>query len=138
MSKPTRWAFLHRIGKQDIVKLVVTEVPTNVPRKRLLEQMEAAGVVLHEGGVPWGNHRAVREAQWSPQLKFSVSKDAIQLIRWDTLVERAENRGKERKMTLRVMPELHTQLTMLAEREGISLQQLCERTLREAVENANA
>lgn len=124
------WAVIHHIHvrwpHRHIARLIIEEVPEGATEEEVKRAIVRAGRQPSEFGVPWANHYLAREDQWPDEVVGAYRSGEAPTIAWDRLT--AEER-EERKITLRVSPELHAALLAAAERRGLSLQTLCVEAL---------
>lgn len=130
-----RWAVVHRIGRDRIVRLVIDNVPGDVVRRDVQDLLEETGFAAQfsEAGIAWGNHLIVSATRWSAVVKKDARRHDVRRIDWQRLVERAGDHRRERRLGLRISPELHTRLTLAAERRETSINQLAVDVLEEAI-----
>ena len=130
-----RWAVIHyvhvRTPAQHIARLVVEDVPEDADEQAVRRALVRAGRQPSEFGIPWANHYVAPEPDWPDEVVGAYRSGEVPVISWDRLT--AEER-EERKITLRVSPELHAALLAAAERRGVSLQVLCVEALERAAQ----
>lgn len=128
------WAVIHhihvRFPHRHIPRLIIEDVPDGVGEEQVKRAIVRAGRQPSEFGIPWANHYLAPEPEWPDEVVGGYRSGEAPTITWDALTE-AER--EERKVTLRVSPELHAALLAAAERRGVSLQALCVEALERAV-----
>ena len=128
------WAVIHHIHvalpHRHVARLIIEDVPDGVSDDGVKQAIVRAGRQPSEFGVPWANHYVAREDEWPDDVVRAYRSGEAPTMGWDRLT--AEER-KQRKVTLRLSPELHAALLAAAERRSMSLQSLCVEALERAV-----
>ncbi len=134
------WAVIHlihvRTPHRHIARLFVEDVPEDVPESDVRAALTRAGRAPAEFNTPWANHYLARLDEAADEVVEAygsgrTTDGPVPVISWTELADPGE-----RRLTVRIPPELHQRITLAAQRAGRSLNShvimLLEREEREA------
>jgi hypothetical protein len=126
--KAGRWALVQRVGKSEVIRLVVTEAPDGTTRGDIILALGNAGLRSVATIA-----KPVHESKWSGEVDRYVHERPVQFVKLETLQSRGASRLTQRKLTVRVTPDLHELLQRRAEVLGMSVQELSVMALSQVV-----